>query len=166
MRMLQAKHGSKRVTMLSSKESVSLRSMAPIDFRFHMHKNSKNRWSVVGIGAKSRSGASQRISRTGLLDDAGAGARPCLRLQSSRGAGRAKDAAIAMSEAIENHHPHLLGEIGFDIGIDDNERIWMFEANSKPGRSIFNHPSLKGKEKHRWSIFLNTVCISAASTGE
>ena len=79
---------------------------------------------------------------------------------------RAKDAAIAMSEAIENHHPHLLGEIGFDIGIDDNERIWMFEANSKPGRSIFNHPSLKGKEKHRWSIFLNTVCISAASTGE
>ncbi|GJM79748.1 hypothetical protein HMSSN139_22440 [Paenibacillus sp. HMSSN-139] len=24
----------------------------PIDFRFHMHKNGKNQWVVVGIGAK------------------------------------------------------------------------------------------------------------------
>ena len=79
---------------------------------------------------------------------------------------RAKDAAIAMSEAIENHHPHLLGEIGFDIGIDDNERIWMFEANSKPGRSIFNHPSLKGEGKASVEhIFEHSMYLSGFHRG-
>ena len=59
----------------------------------------------------------------------------------------AKNVAITLAEAIESHHQHLLGEIGFDIGIDRDERIWMFEANAKPGRSIFKHPSLRAEGK-------------------
>lgn len=55
----------------------------------------------------------------------------------------AKETAIKLAEGIENNYNHLLGELGFDIGIDQNEKIWMFEANAKPGRSIFKHPSLK-----------------------
>jgi len=37
----------------------------------------------------------------------------------------------------------IIGEIGYDFGIDTNGDIWLFEANSKPGRSIFKHPDLK-----------------------
>lgn len=59
----------------------------------------------------------------------------------------AKRIAITLAEAIEFHHQHLLGEIGFDLGIDQDEKVWMFEANAKPGRSIFNHPSLRSEGK-------------------
>ncbi|GJM79749.1 hypothetical protein HMSSN139_22450 [Paenibacillus sp. HMSSN-139] len=59
----------------------------------------------------------------------------------------AKAVAITLAEAIESHQQHLIGEIGFDIGIDREERIWMFEANAKPGRSIFKHPSLRAEGK-------------------
>ena len=37
----------------------------------------------------------------------------------------------------------IIGEIGFDLGIDRNGSVWLFEANSKPGRSIFSNPQLK-----------------------
>ena len=38
-----------------------------------------------------------------------------------------------------------IGEIGFDLGIDQTGAIWMFEANSRPGREIFQHVSLKNQ---------------------
>lgn len=169
MRMLQAKHGSKLRNYVIQ-QGIRLIEIdgCPIDFRFHMHKNSKNRWSVVGIGAKKagrgsvtthiKNGGSLMTPEQALSRAFGSKAREVLE--------RAKDAAIAMSEAIENHHPHLLGEIGFDIGIDDNERIWMFEANSKPGRSIFNHPSLKGEGKASVEhIFEHSMYLSGFHRG-
>lgn len=54
-----------------------------------------------------------------------------------------KKVAIDLALAIERNYPHLLGELGFDLGIDQDEHVWMFEANAKPGRSIFKHPSLR-----------------------
>jgi D-alanine-D-alanine ligase-like ATP-grasp enzyme len=62
----------------------------------------------------------------------------------------AKEVAIKLAEAIERNYAHRLAELGFDLGIDQNENVWMFEANAKPGRSIFKHPSLKaqGRTSH------------------
>jgi hypothetical protein len=37
----------------------------------------------------------------------------------------------------------IIAEIGFDLGIDRHGDVWFFEANSKPGRSIFSHPELR-----------------------
>ena len=56
---------------------------------------------------------------------------------------RSKKTAIQLARAIERNYPHRIGELGLDIGIDKGENIWMFEANSKPGRSIFKHRELK-----------------------
>jgi hypothetical protein len=60
---------------------------------------------------------------------------------------QAKSVAITLAQAIETQHQHLIGEIGFDLGIDQEEHVWMFEANAKPGRSIFRHPSLRVEGK-------------------
>ncbi|MNI78203.1 Endospore coat-associated protein YheD [compost metagenome] len=60
---------------------------------------------------------------------------------------QAKQTAIRLAESLETQQRHLLGEIGFDLGIDQEENIWMFEANAKPGRSIFRHPSLRAEGK-------------------
>ncbi|MNH38577.1 Endospore coat-associated protein YheD [compost metagenome] len=67
---------------------------------------------------------------------------------------KAKMVAIKLSEAIERNYPHRLGELGLDIGIDKDGEIWMFEANAKPGRSIFKHPALRSEGRASLSYIL------------
>lgn len=57
--------------------------------------------------------------------------------------------AIILSQVIDKKMSGHIGEIGFDLGIDQTGAIWMFEANSRPGREIFQHVSLK---KSEWMI--------------
>ena len=54
-----------------------------------------------------------------------------------------KKASIQLADGIERNYRYPLGELGLDLGLDKDERFWMFEANAKPGRSIFKHPELK-----------------------
>lgn len=121
----------------------------PIDFRVHLTKNLQNEWQVSGIGAKiAGKGSVTTHVRTGgsILDPDNA-----LKLAFGSKANEIhesiKQTSIKLAEAIEERTPHLLGEMGFDIGVDKQGRVWMFEANSKPGRSIFKHPSLKQQGK-------------------
>lgn len=119
----------------------------PIDFRFHMNKNARNQWVPAGIGAKKAG----KGSITTHIKNGGSLMTPEYALNKIYGnrAGdlleKAKHVAVKLSEAIERNYPHTIGELGFDLGIDRNENIWMFEANAKPGRSIFKHPSLKNQ---------------------
>ena len=67
----------------------------------------------------------------------------------------AKKAATDIAEAVERNYPHLLGELGLDLGIDRNGRIWLFEVNSKPGRSIFKHPALRSDGRNTLRHLVN-----------
>lgn len=148
MRTLQSRHG-RALQGYVAQQGIRLIEIdnCPIDFRFHMHKNGRNQWAVVGIGAKKagkgsvtthlKNGGSLLTPEQALSRTFGSRAEEVLR--------NAKSIAITLAEAIEVHHQHLIGEIGFDIGIDKEEKIWMFEANAKPGRSIFKHPSLRAE---------------------
>ncbi|MDQ0087017.1 hypothetical protein J2T12_000411 [Paenibacillus anaericanus] len=150
MRTLQVRHGS-ALRGYVAQQGIRLIEIdgCPIDFRFHMHKNGKNQWVVVGIGAKK----SGKGSVTTHLKNGGSLLTPEQALSRAFGARgeevlrHAKSAAISLAEAIESQQQHLIGELGFDIGIDKEEKIWMFEANAKPGRSIFKHPSLRSEGK-------------------
>ncbi|RRJ64683.1 YheC/YheD family protein [Paenibacillus oralis] len=150
MRTLQARHG-RSLRGYVAQQGIRLIEIdgCPIDFRFHMHKNGRNQWVVVGIGAKKAG----KGSVTTHLKNGGSLLTPDQALNRAFGSRadevlrHAKNAAITLAEAIESHHQHLIGEIGFDIGIDRDERVWMFEANAKPGRSIFKHPSLRAEGK-------------------
>ncbi len=150
MQMLQARHG-RALRGYVAQQGIRLIEIdgCPIDFRFHMHKNGRNQWVVVGIGAKKAG----KGSVTTHLKNGGSLLTPDQALARSFGPRadevlrNAKNVAITLAQAIESHHQHLIGEIGFDIGIDMDEKIWMFEANAKPGRSIFKHPSLRAEGK-------------------
>ncbi|WP_144932198.1 YheC/YheD family protein [Paenibacillus sp. 32O-W] len=121
----------------------------PIDFRFHMTKDGNNEWVAAGIGAKKAGkGSVTTHVRTGgqLMTPE----QVLSRVFGTRGdkiLDHAKEVAVKLAESIERNYSRPLGELGFDIGIDKNENIWMFEANAKPGRSIFKHPSLKAQGK-------------------
>ncbi|EOR25090.1 hypothetical protein A499_06170 [Niallia nealsonii AAU1] len=64
-------------------------------------------------------------------------------LQSDEMINKLTKAALQLSKALENQMEGYIGEIGFDLGLDRKGRVWLFEANAKPGRSIFKHPSLR-----------------------
>ncbi|KAA8999706.1 YheC/YheD family protein [Paenibacillus spiritus] len=150
MRMLESRHG-RSLQNYVVQQGIRLIEIdgCPIDFRFHMHKNGNNQWVVVGIGAKKAG----RGSVTTHLKNGGSLMTPQQALGRVFGARadevlqQAKATAIRLAEALEAQHRHLIGEIGFDLGIDQEENIWMFEANAKPGRSIFRHPSLRAEGK-------------------
>jgi len=128
----------------------------PVDFRFHMHKDGNNRWQPVGIGAKKAG----RGSVTTHMKNGGTLLTPEQALRSTFGhhaeaiLEQAKAVSVKLSEAIERNYSYRLGELGLDIGIDQNGKVWMFEANAKPGRSIFKHPQLKNEGKRSLNYLL------------
>ncbi|SDC08181.1 YheC/D like ATP-grasp [Paenibacillus sp. UNCCL117] len=132
----------------------------PIDFRFHMTKNSSNQWVVAAIGAKKagKGSVTTHVRTGGMLMTPEQVLRQVFGSRADSVLSHAKEAAIKLAQDIERNYRHTLGELGFDIGIDKNERIWMFEANSKPGRSIFKHPALK--EQGRASLqYIYDYCL-------
>lgn len=115
----------------------------PIDFRIHTNKDETGTWSVSAIAAKiAGSGSITTHVKNGgevktpkeIFRDLGANPAIIKKLHAT---------ALLLSEKIDEKMVGFIGEIGFDLGVDQNEHIWMFEANSKPGRTIFSHPKLK-----------------------
>lgn len=115
----------------------------PVDFRVHTNKNADGKWTVTAIAAKisGKNSITTHLANGGevktlgeLYDD------PKERINIIR---KLSKAALTVSRVLNEHIEGFIGEIGFDLGIDHDGKVWMFEANSRPGRSIFSHPKLK-----------------------
>jgi hypothetical protein len=117
-----------------------------VDFRIHTNKNKNGKWQVSAIAAKvaGKGSVTTHINNGGIvktLDEIFEHEQErCFMTE------KLKEAALTLSQCLEEKMGIAIGEIGFDIGIDQKRNIWLFEANSKPGRSIFTHPKLKKYE--------------------
>lgn len=136
----------------------------PLDFRFHLNKDKNNEWVVAGVGAKKagRGSVTTHVRSGGqLMTPQYVLNRIYGEKEAEKILEKAKKATILLAKSIERNYSHNVGELGFDIGIDKKGHIWMFEANSKPGRSIFRHPGLRkqGSLSHRL-IFEHCVYLS------
>jgi hypothetical protein len=128
-----------------------------------MHKNGKNEWVPAGIGAKKagRGSVTTHVKSGGSLMTPEQALATTFGDESYAVLEKAKQTAIKLSEAIERNYPHRLGELGLDLGIDKYGEIWMFEANAKPGRSIFKHPALRSEGRASVSyIFEHCMYLS------
>jgi hypothetical protein len=150
MKMLRGRHGS-GLGHYVVQQGIRLVEIdnCPIDFRFHMHKDGRNQWVVAGIGAKKagRGSVTTHIKNGGSLMTPEQALSRTFDDKSEEVLREAKEVAVRLCEAIERNYSHTLGELGLDIGIDRDGAVWMFEANAKPGRSIFKHPALKEQGK-------------------
>lgn len=63
-----------------------------------------------------------------------------------------EEATIKLASAIEFPLNKPIEELRLDIGVGTDGKVWMFEANSLPGRSIFKHPSLKNSDNYSISL--------------
>jgi hypothetical protein len=115
----------------------------PVDFRVHVNKDKDGKWKVSAIAAKVAGIGSPttHVNNGGkikTLNEIFLDADICKQYQQ-----KLETASLDLANVIEDQMEGIIGEIGFDFGIDTKGDIWLFEANSKPGRSIFSHPNLK-----------------------
>lgn len=124
----------------------------PYDFRVHTNKDGKGQWQISAVAVKV--GGADRmtthVAYGGEVKTLGEiyGRKKALDILE-----KLKDAAITLSEIIDQETEDLIGELGLDLVVDHEERVWLFEANAKPGRIIFNKPSIRKQAKlidHYW----------------
>ena len=101
-----------------------------------------------GDGAWSLTGAAVRVGRPGQIISNLHGGGRALRLDTLLGAAFSDAATVAtITQRIEElalrvgdvlaRSTRCLGELGVDLGVDKTGKIWIIEANSRTGRSIF-----------------------------
>ena len=114
-----------------------------VDFRVHTNKNEDGKWQVSAVAAKiaGKGSVTTHLNNGGVVktvDEIFPNKAEYQKIMN-----QLENVALTLSESIDEKVEGTIGEIGFDLGIDKNNEIWVFEANSKPGRSIFSHPKLK-----------------------
>ncbi|MGD6834083.1 YheC/YheD family protein [Sutcliffiella halmapala] len=117
-----------------------------VDFRVHTNKDDNGKWMVSAMAAKlSGKGSVTTHMNSGGVVKTLSELFPD-EVDHVDVTQKLTQASLLISEAIDTHLPGFIGEIGFDFGMDKEKRIWLFEANSKPGRSIFYHPKLRNED--------------------
>jgi len=133
------------------------------DFRVHLHKNGQGEWEAAGIGAKIAGAGSvtTHVHNGGhvldgdyVLNSWFGSTAPAMRQ-------RLVDVSIRAATVAEGLFTGPVGELGIDAGIDQNGRIWIFETNAKPGRSIFKHPDLKAAGKRSVTLLMKYASFLA-----
>ncbi|USG64457.1 YheC/YheD family protein [Brevibacillus ruminantium] len=155
----------RRASAYLAQQGISLLTFQgrPFDFRVHLHKNLQNEWVVSCMAAKvAGSGSVTTHVRTGGTVIPGDELLSYLfGKQKTLMTERVSQAAIRLASAIEQAKGMDLGELGLDMGIDKHGHVWMFEANSKPGRSIFKHARLKKADQESRSLLVDYSCYLA-----
>ncbi|WP_170006617.1 YheC/YheD family endospore coat-associated protein [Bacillus fonticola] len=117
----------------------------PLDFRVHVNKDQFGEWviSCVAIKVAGKGSATTHVKSGGEVKTI----RECVPRDEQDGLLHTiQEASLTIGSVLDHHWEGLIGEVGLDIGMDTNGRVWIFEANSRPGRSIFKHPALAEDE--------------------
>lgn len=111
----------------------------PVDFRALVQKNTKGQWSITSIVART-AGDEKFVANlaTGGTIDTVVNTLPRTNLLQHVSSDEMliglRRAAIAISEAIDRNIDAHFGELGVDLAIDVQGRIWLLEVNSKPSK--------------------------------
>lgn len=134
----------KRLDQMLVQQGIHLLKMdqRTVDFRVHTNKDDNGSWKVTAIAAKVAGPGSvtTHIRSGGVIKTPHEIFSP---EECEKYCANLSEAALLLSEVLEKQMEGIIGEIGFDLGIDRDGKVWLFEANSKPGRSIFTHPELQ-----------------------
>jgi glutathione synthase/RimK-type ligase-like ATP-grasp enzyme len=119
-------------------ELVTYESCA-MDFRVLCHKNLNNHWQVTSIVARvaAEDEFVSNIARGGRM------LRPLNVLQTCLGHKKSlevlalmKELALETASTIGNSSTGITGELGIDIGLDQDGKLWIIEVNSKPSKNF------------------------------
>lgn len=124
----------------------------PFDVRALMQKDLTGDWSLTGIAVRTGQAGSLTSNLHG-----GGGARPASELITAKYGKHEAERLLEQIHTISKKTVERLessfgrfAELGLDYGIEPCGRLWLIEANSKPGRSSFR--IISDQEAERLSI--------------
>ncbi|WP_228460301.1 YheC/YheD family endospore coat-associated protein [Cytobacillus dafuensis] len=110
-----------------------------LDFRILCHRNYQNAWEATSSVARI-SADEQFVSN---IARGGEVMRPLQILSQLSNRKTAiqqlaliKELAIEVSSIISQNTDGIIGELGIDIGVDENGMLWIIEANVKPSKNL------------------------------
>lgn len=120
--------------------ALSTKSGDAYDIRSLMQKNGRGVWELTGMAVRlGRPGSvTSNLHGGGRAEEIGAF------LAREFGMEQAERILKTLRELSERIPPALeacngrMAELGLDLGVDRDGRVWIIEVNSKPGRSVFH----------------------------
>jgi glutathione synthase/RimK-type ligase-like ATP-grasp enzyme len=119
-------------------ELVTYESSA-MDFRVLCHKNLTNHWQVTSIVARvaAEDEFVSNLARGGRILKPLNVLRTCLgHKKSIEVLALMKALALETALTITCSSPGITGELGIDIGVDQEGKLWIIEVNSKPSKNF------------------------------
>ncbi|MCR8643696.1 YheC/YheD family protein [Paenibacillus sp. N1-5-1-14] len=139
----------KRDYLVQDSLSLHTEDGVAFDIRSLVQKNGFGGWQTTGMAVRCGS----KDSITANLHGGGQAIAPAPFLKKRYGYQQSQQIMkqlTILSKEIPEHLEHYYGrlaELGLDFGIDADGHIWIVEANSKPGRSVFTHMHNKEAQK-------------------
>jgi glutathione synthase/RimK-type ligase-like ATP-grasp enzyme len=138
-----------RIYLLQEYLSLHTANGNAYDIRSLVQKNRHGYWELTGMGVR----CGQSGSITANLHGGGTAweAAPFLKCEFSKEQVKEQlntliELSTKIPPVLESAHGRL-AELGIDLGIDRNGRVWLLEVNSKPGRTLFTHLPNKTVQK-------------------
>ncbi|MDQ0198096.1 YheC/YheD family endospore coat-associated protein [Neobacillus ginsengisoli] len=135
-----------------------------MDFRVLCHKNQFNFWEVTSIVA--RISAEQEfvsnIARGGRILKPLNALSTCMNKRKALEViANMKELSIETASIISKHSPGITGELGIDIGVGKDGKLWLIEVNSKPSKNFEDglgkiRPSAKSIIEYCTALAFNT----------
>ncbi|MBT9158711.1 MAG: Endospore coat-associated protein YheD [Firmicutes bacterium] len=140
------------------------------DIRAVVQKDHEGKWQVTGTAVRmgrpnsvtsNLHGGGSAVRTEGLLRNLFAEKSAQIMAVLSR-------LAVSIPELMDRELGRY-GELGLDFGVDRDGKVWLIEANSKPGRTIFLHikdPSLRQASILRPMQYCKYLALEKRSGGE
>lgn len=116
-----------------------------VDIRVIVQRDRRGHWGVSAVGVRAGKPGSlvSNLHAGGKALTLSALARKARLRQSARDLKkRIAEVALLAASVLSQSFP-TLGELGVDIGLDTNGRIWILELNRQPGRALFARARLR-----------------------
>ncbi|NIK76053.1 glutathione synthase/RimK-type ligase-like ATP-grasp enzyme [Paenibacillus castaneae] len=112
----------------------------PVDFRALVQKNKAGKWAITSIVARTAGNHHfvSNLARGGTLSTAleavtKSNLLPSISRQDT--VQRLQQAALNIARGVDMQIPAHFGELGIDLALDTNGRVWLLEVNSKPSKN-------------------------------
>jgi hypothetical protein len=111
----------------------------PVDFRALVQRGSSGEWAITSIVGRiagsdhfvsnlARGGSLSKVREALENSNLGSGMQKTVSSQ-------LRKAALEIAGGIEDQIKGHFGELGLDLAVDTNGRVWLLEANSKPSKN-------------------------------
>ncbi len=127
------------------------------DFRVHVQRKPDGEFTVTGCAAKvaAKGAVTTHVRSGGSIADRQTVLDQWFHKQADAAYDAMEKAALTISRNLCDTHEPTLGELGLDMGFSRDGRLVLFEANAKPGRSIFHTPFLRDANAYSLQLLVD-----------